>query len=145
MKADTNLSRRRLLAGVPAVAAAGVPSVATALGGFAKGDDPILAAIGAYNEALATRLAYHGEDDEADELMEDEFAALEDLFHTTPTTVAGAAALVELWAKMPYGEAVEDPCGECVIEMAFTGWKHTMGIRALTNLGAALRQIAAAA
>ncbi len=57
MKTDTNLSRRRLLAGVPAVAAAGVPSVATALGGLATGDDPIFAAIGAYNGALAKRAA----------------------------------------------------------------------------------------
>jgi hypothetical protein len=48
MKTDTNLSRRRLLAGVPAVAAAGVPSVATALGGLAGGNDPVFAAIKAH-------------------------------------------------------------------------------------------------
>jgi hypothetical protein len=41
----TNLSRRRLLAGVPAVAAVGVPSVATALGGLATGDDAKLLAL----------------------------------------------------------------------------------------------------
>jgi hypothetical protein len=46
MKTDTTLSRRRLLAGVPAVAAAGVPSVATALGGFATGGDAELIALG---------------------------------------------------------------------------------------------------
>jgi hypothetical protein len=45
MKTDSTLSRRRLLAAVPAVAAAGVPSVAIALGGLAAGDDPIFAAI----------------------------------------------------------------------------------------------------
>jgi len=43
MKTDSTLSRRRLLASVPAVAAAGVPAAATALGGLATGAtaDPI--------------------------------------------------------------------------------------------------------
>jgi hypothetical protein len=45
MKTDTTLSRRRLLVGVPAVAAAGVPSVATALGGLVIGDDAKLLAL----------------------------------------------------------------------------------------------------
>jgi hypothetical protein len=45
MKTDTTLSRRRLLAGVPAVAAAGVPSVANALGGLAMGGDAELLAL----------------------------------------------------------------------------------------------------
>jgi hypothetical protein len=52
MKTDTTLSRRRLLAGVPAVAAIGVPSVATAPGGLATGDDPIFAAIERHREAF---------------------------------------------------------------------------------------------
>jgi hypothetical protein len=43
MKIETTpLSRRRLLAGVPAVAAVGVPSVATALGGLAEAAEPTI-------------------------------------------------------------------------------------------------------
>jgi len=53
MKIETTLSRRRLLASVPAVAAAGVPSVATALGGLAADPDPIFAAIERHREAFA--------------------------------------------------------------------------------------------
>jgi hypothetical protein len=45
MKIETTLSRRRLLASVPAVAAAVVPTLATALGGLAAGSDPVFAAI----------------------------------------------------------------------------------------------------
>jgi hypothetical protein len=45
MKIETTLSRRRLLAGVPAVAAAGIPSVATALGGLPIGSDAELLAL----------------------------------------------------------------------------------------------------
>jgi hypothetical protein len=41
-----------LLAGVPAVAAVGVPSVATALSGLATGTDPIFAAIERHREAF---------------------------------------------------------------------------------------------
>ncbi len=44
MKTETTLSRRRLLASVPAVAAAGLPSIATALGGLPTGDDAELLA-----------------------------------------------------------------------------------------------------
>jgi hypothetical protein len=59
MKTDPTLSRRRLLAGVPAVAAAGVPSVATALGGLAAGPDPVFAAIEAHRAMiLAMKAAY---------------------------------------------------------------------------------------
>jgi hypothetical protein len=144
MKNDSTLSRRHLLAGVPAVAAVGVPSVATPLGGLAEGSDPIFEAIADYEEALAARLANKDEDLDTD-LMDDEFGALEYVFHTTPTTIGGAAALVELWAKMPYGQDIGDECEECVLEMAFSGWKRPFGIRAIANLAAALRQIAAAA
>ena len=54
MKTDSRLSRRRLLASVPAVAAAGVPAAATALGGLATGaaDDPIFAAIERHRKAF---------------------------------------------------------------------------------------------
>jgi len=42
MNTDHTLSRRRLLASVPVVAAAGAPSVATALSGLAEGAEPII-------------------------------------------------------------------------------------------------------
>jgi hypothetical protein len=57
MKTDTTLSRRRLLAGVPAVAAVGVPSVATALGGLAAGDDAKLLALAPELEAVDAEYA----------------------------------------------------------------------------------------
>jgi hypothetical protein len=64
MKTDTNLSRRRLLAGVPAVAAVGVPSVASALGGLAEGSDPIFALIEQHKQgmrALSAAYRQHSE------------------------------------------------------------------------------------
>jgi hypothetical protein len=45
MTENTTVTRRRLLASVPAAAAAGVPSVATALGGLATDDDAELLAL----------------------------------------------------------------------------------------------------
>jgi hypothetical protein len=63
----TTLSSRRLLAGVPAVAAVGVPSVATALGGLAvDGDDPIFAAIEAHKRAIEESNQAYTDIDEAE-------------------------------------------------------------------------------
>ena len=51
MKTDTTLSRRRLLAGVPAVAAAAaVPSIATALGRLPT-DDPVIEVVARHRRA----------------------------------------------------------------------------------------------
>jgi hypothetical protein len=46
MKIETTISRRELLASAPAVAVAGAPSVATALGAFVTGDDTELLELG---------------------------------------------------------------------------------------------------
>jgi hypothetical protein len=72
--------RRRLLASVPAVAAAGVPAAATALGGLSTGAtaDPIYAAIEVHREAYRTfdaavatfGVAEASDDDEAYEAAE---------------------------------------------------------------------------
>src|SRR5258706_11007007 len=103
MRSDSNLSRRRLLAGVPAVAAVGVPSVATALGGLAAGSDPIFAAIAAHKAAVEARVAamyrlfpdgqdIDGDNPEYAEAEECENEAREDLLTAELTTVAGVAA-----------------------------------------------------
>jgi hypothetical protein len=54
------MSRRHLLASVPAMAAVSVPAVATAFGGLpAGGDDPVFAAIEAHKQAMeAASAAY---------------------------------------------------------------------------------------
>jgi hypothetical protein len=51
MKTDSNLSRRKLLASMPAAAAAMAPAAAIALGGLPT-DDPVYAAIEAHREAF---------------------------------------------------------------------------------------------
>ncbi len=55
MKIETMISRRKLLASAPAAAAIGVPSVATALGGLAAGDDDELLALGRQMEPVYSR------------------------------------------------------------------------------------------
>ncbi len=113
MKTDTTMSRRRLLASVPAVAAAGVPAAATALGGLSTGAtaDPIYAAIEVHREAYRTfdaavatfGVAEASDDDEAYEAAnanvliasnaEKETAAA--LIEIVPTTLAGASAVID--------------------------------------------------
>jgi hypothetical protein len=108
MKIETTLSRRRLLASVPAVAAAGVPAAAAALGGLATGTtaDPIFAAIAEHKAAVEARVTAmrtlfpDGQDIDPDhpeyeEAEECENEAREALLTTPLTTVAGVAA----WLK----------------------------------------------
>jgi hypothetical protein len=113
MKTDTNLSRRRLLASVPAVAAAGVPSVATALGGLAAGAtiDPIFGLIAAQRETMrALSAAFRKQSDmeeadsdegwnegkvDVDDAHDRDCDALVVVLTTQPTTLAGVAALLE--------------------------------------------------
>jgi hypothetical protein len=121
----TNLSRRRLLASMPAVAAAGVPSVATALGGLAADSDPIFAAIEAHHDAMKSlTAAYNAQDDMEESGAQKgsaEWAAAEttvynansrhnqaqlDFLTTAPTTMAGILASLDHAASsmFPYEE-----------------------------------------
>jgi hypothetical protein len=56
MKTDTNLSRRKLLATMPAVAAAMAPVAATALSGLPTGGDAELLALGRKLEPLVAEI-----------------------------------------------------------------------------------------
>jgi hypothetical protein len=72
MKTDQTLSRRRLLARIPAVAAAAVPAAATALGGLpATGDDPVFAVIERHRQAFE---AYNATDEIFHRLAEEQEA-----------------------------------------------------------------------
>jgi hypothetical protein len=129
------MSRRGLLAGVPAVAVAVASSAATALGGLPAqaADDPIFASIAEYkradragveasmvfDEAFGKAWKSHGReplDEGAREAWyeragvnplrqryatarEAYYAACDELGETSPTTVAGAAALLTLYIE----------------------------------------------
>jgi hypothetical protein len=125
MKTDTTLSRRRLLADVPAVAAVGVPSVATALGGLATGDDPVFAAIEAHRATIRAftaafppgywntpeYIAAEPEIENANELDEDAEAAF---LTTQPTTLAGILASLEHAAEDTGGDGtILDSASRC--------------------------------
>jgi hypothetical protein len=158
MKTDTTLSRRRLLAGVPAVAAAGVPSVASALGGLAEGDDPIFAVIAEYRAAVVARTAAldrwskAGEPhsgplyDAQDAGFDHEHDAMAKFFETFPTTSAGAAALFERLAEQLYPG---DGGDFTVMEHEIESWETEEGMLEakewVVGMAAALRRIAAAA
>jgi hypothetical protein len=98
MSTDT-LSRRRLLASVPAVAAAMAPVAASALGGLPTRDDPVFAAIEAHQVA-ANAFGDAVTDEELDATCDGESDALFELLTTKPTTVAGALAALE-YASSP--------------------------------------------
>jgi hypothetical protein len=135
MKTHSTLSRRRLLAGVPAVAAVGVPSVATALGGLATGDDPIFAAIEAHRATIrAFKAAFESRDHLEDtdpegsidapewiaaeleiENADERDADAEATFLTTqPTTLAGILASLEHAAEDAGGDGtILDSASRC--------------------------------
>ncbi len=149
MKTDTNLSRRRLLAGVPAVAAVGVPSVATALGGLRTGgDDPIFAAIEAHKRAYAlfdaAFDAHDGDSPEVDETSEHEWDAFWDIFETEPTTAAGLVVLFEYLALPHDGVGTTDSN----LHFAFNDWQggrsaaaHISDSEWMTMISGALRKL----
>jgi hypothetical protein len=95
MSTVNTTTRRRLLttglAGATAIAATGLPA------GAAETADPVFAAIEAHRVALAEverQESGLGLPDATDEAYADEGEAITDLVRTTPTTVAGCAALL---------------------------------------------------
>jgi hypothetical protein len=126
MKTDTTLSRRRLLASIPAAAATMTPAAAAALVGppvgstEPSGEDPIYAAIANWTQASAKHDAAwervnnlptppeykwrsHFETAETEEATARDFDTIAELLWTTPTTLRGFAALFEfLGSQLPY-------------------------------------------
>jgi hypothetical protein len=158
MKTDINLTRRRLLARIPAVAAVGVPSVATALGGLPTGDDPIFAVIAEYRAAVAARMAALDRWNEAGEPhsgplydaseagCDHEHDVMAKFFETFPTTSAGAAALFERLAEQLYpGEGGDFTVLEHEIEYWETEEGMIQAKKWVVGMAAALRQIATVA
>jgi hypothetical protein len=109
----TSPSRRTVLAGL-SVATASVAAVDILLAARVPGGDPIFAAIEAHQKARAALNASpYGrmkcddpgcEEAEAlDELLSDrEFEALQAMFSTRPTTIAGVLALLDYIAQKQY-------------------------------------------
>jgi hypothetical protein len=146
-----------LLGGLAATTKSGEASPAIA-GAKAAEVDPIFAAIAAYKEALRERSeVLDAEDDEEvfptyeewDEAQDDardaEFEAHGALFDTTPTTIAGVAALLELLATDPYRDECGDP-GPTVLGWAYNDGDESSIAKAanqqLFTLAAALRTAA---
>jgi hypothetical protein len=119
MKTDTNLSRRRLLARIPAVVATMAPAAASALSGLPTGDDPIFAAIEEHKRLnMLFGASFDGSQEETDEAGDAETAAFWELFETEPTTVAGLIVLFEYLGSSRYGD------GYSFLNWAFQTWGY---------------------
>jgi hypothetical protein len=170
-----NLSRRAALARLSVAAGAvALPAAASALGGTHHGAtaaDPIFAAIEEYKIAVAERstalsATWDGDNPalaglpknapaciaaEAahDEAFDREWDAFDALFTTTPTTVAGVAALLEQLVVDPYASKdLVEPGGpkvELVLEWALGGEDGREDvINLMTTLASVLRALAPA-
>jgi hypothetical protein len=127
MRSDSTLSRRGLLVGAPALAAALAPAAAAAVSGLSpdRTDDPIFAAINAHREAFAkfgTAVDSFGwvdfsEDENATKQAEDsvdvagtaEMAALDHLVETVPSAPTGLRTMIDYVVAYYTGET--DPRG----------------------------------
>jgi hypothetical protein len=153
-----NPSRRTILAGIAASPALAAPALAL------SGPDPIFAAIEHYRAAVETRRAallrspsFTDEspfahlpedapecilaDQESDAACDREFAALDELIATQPTTAVGVAALLEMLGADPYWEiegSNPDVSQEPLIVMALERSPDLM-----RTLAAAMRAIGA--
>jgi hypothetical protein len=101
---DHTTTRRALLAGAPA-AAAGALAVAgianTVAIGMSKAEgDPMLVAVARYKAAVQERLVWG--DEPPAEFIHAEFDALDEMVKTTPTTLVGIVAALEVLGSDPY-------------------------------------------
>lgn len=131
------------------------------------GADPLLAAVDHYRAAVRRRTVTEREtwnyceegDDENEglpqshpywvqkeklfqEAFDGEWAALDALFETPPTTVVGIAALIELLSEDPYwtpDATYEKGANESVLPSAVTTRVPSASTRAMSTLAAALR------
>jgi hypothetical protein len=171
---STILSRRAALARLSVAAGAvALPAAASAVGGThhdAMAADPIFAAIEEYKIAVAERSAalsatWDGDNPALaglpkdapaciaaehahDEAFKREWDAFDALFTTTPTTVAGVAALLEQLVVDPYWEEAARlglAEGEFVIEWALGGEDGNEQVfNLMTTLASVLRALAPA-
>src|SRR5260370_21130494 len=119
-RTDTTLTSRAAMAGHQAAAALIPPEAASASSGpETTAEDPIFPIIAAYKQAVAERMAFLEEARDDDprklEMIDREFEAFDKLFTTTPTTVAGVAALIDQLAITPYNDEGHN-CAQSVIE-----------------------------
>jgi hypothetical protein len=124
-KSQNITSRRALLAGAPA-AAAGALAAGTAVNAVAvamarAGEiDPIFGAIAAYKEAVRAREAALERDDDKDRKgFDGEWEAFYEMLDTTPTTIAGVVAMLEVLGTSPYADADEE--GD---NISVAGWAY---------------------
>jgi hypothetical protein len=110
MQTQKAVSRRGMLAGIPAIAATMGPAAATALGGLPAqaAADPIFAAIEAHKAATFAAAAVFDDDDADDgacrKVVDPLNKALKGLFTTAPTTVAGVTAWLEYITSPEFGD-----------------------------------------
>ena len=156
MKTDSTLSRRRLLASIPTIAAIAAPAAANALSDIPTGSDPVFAVIAEYRAAVIARMAALDRWNEAGEPHSGplydasdagcghEHDVMAKMFRTFPTTSAGAAALFERLAEPLY--AGEGDGNFTVMEHAIELWETDEGLREakewVVGMAAALRRIA---
>jgi hypothetical protein len=95
MRSDTNLSRRSLLAGVPAVAAMAAPTTATALSGLPVSPDAELLELGRKLAPLVADIAaakgVERDDDFWGDILGEASNLLEEILKYQPTTLEGFA------------------------------------------------------
>jgi hypothetical protein len=96
--AKRTTTRRAVLAGAPAVAAAMAGGTALA----AVTPDPIFAAIDRYKAAVEAWVVLIDTGTDTTEAFAAQWEARGDLLHTLPTTIAGSAALLEVLGSDPY-------------------------------------------
>jgi hypothetical protein len=153
MKTDSTLSRRRLLASIPTIAAIAAPAAANALSDIPTGSDPVFAVIAEYRAAVIARMAALDRWNEAGEPHSGplydasdagcghEHDVMAKMFRTFPTTSAGAAALFERLAEQLY-----DDGDFTVLEHAIELWDTDEGLREMkewaVGMADALRRIA---
>jgi hypothetical protein len=146
----TSPSRRAILAGI-AVSPALAVSTFTLAGATAfrlSGPDPIFAVIDRYKIAVEARaVAMRAENDAPDcsaakakhtEANEHEWEVFDELFTTTPTTVAGMAALLDYLVVKPYDPEDEAPKDSPIILMAYESGDYDDEARNLLTAAASM-------
>jgi hypothetical protein len=134
----SRLSRRSALAGLAGAAVARVAVLSAGAGEV----DPIFAVIEEYKSAVRARSAaldaeYDSDEDHDEatgEALDAEWEAFSGLFETTPTSIAGIAALLELFGTDPYDSEAEFGPGDSVLGWAYNNGPGSPSERAANQL-----------